>query len=146
MGGGGDVWIVTTPASSPAFTFLGYLSAENIAAAQQPPYPTAPNVPKPAAPPGGAPPLPPPVLPQDPQTAPGPFGALGGGLIIPDPNKIPAVYPVGPGGMQFVVPPPSGLPPYYMIPIFLDGEVRFYPRPGGLWAYGYVLPIWALYY
>ncbi len=157
VGTNGDVWIVTTPASDPDFTFLGYLSAEQIAAAQQPPAeqtaaaqqpvgpppPVGPANPRPAAPPPGAPPLPAPQIPGNPQTDPLPFGALGGGPIIPDPNRIPAVYPVGPGGMQFVVPAgPGALPPYYMIPIYPDGEIRLDPRPGGRWAFGYVLPSW----
>jgi hypothetical protein len=141
VGTNADVWIVTTPASSPGFTFLGYLSAEHIAAAQQPPAgpppPVGPVNPAPAPPPPGAPQLPPPSLPSNPQNNQLPFGALGGGLIIPDPNTIPAVYHLG-RGFSFVVPAVGD--PYYSIPIYPDGKIRIYPIPGGKLAIGITLP------
>ena len=128
-----DAWIVTTVGSDPTFTFLGYLPPpEDAAEGQQPPDPFAPNAPKPAPPPPGAPQLPPPPVLDTPRNR-IPWGAVGGGILIPDPTA-PTDYPLFPRGIVLrVFPGVNGKPPrgVIVIPVFPDGEIILEPLPDG---------------
>jgi hypothetical protein len=157
----GDVWVVSQIASNPVFSHFGWLvpSAEGLANGAA--HALLPGggavVPGQAGPaPQGAPQLPPPVIPNTPQNTPDPFGGVGGGLIIPNPNarpprpdQLPQELPII-GGIKWRVDPPKNPgdprpPGFFVIPVPGSGgqDLQLRPDPDGGWSYrisGYMMP------